>query len=148
MSARDRVHAMLPPLDSPTEAEAREAELDARLDALRVEDLNDAITALGRWLVDPNPLRAPGLTFAVGVLCSVRDQPNPTTAPGFFQTGHTYRCGGNEYRVRDVGPHPLRGDLTAIGWLLEPDGTCLIFRMTAADWQSGKWADVTEEAAR
>jgi len=70
-SARDRIHALFP-LD-----EAAAEELDHRLDAYRVESLNDAISALGRWLVDPNPLREPGLTFAVGVLCSVRDSHNP-----------------------------------------------------------------------
>lgn len=150
MSARDRVHAMLPPLYIPAEAEARAAELDARLDAVRVEDLNEALAVLRGWQGEISELRAPGLEFAIGVLLAVRDDHDPAgkAAPRFFQVGRTYRHRGNEFRVLAVDPHPVRGDLTAIGWLIEPDGTCLIFRMTALDWQSGKWADATEEVAR
>ena len=37
MSARDRIHAMLPPISRIAEAEAREQELNARLDALVAE---------------------------------------------------------------------------------------------------------------
>ena len=67
--------------------------------------------------------------------------------PHFFEVDHTYQCRGDEFRVLAIDPHPVRGDLTAVGWLIEDDGKCLIFRMTSRDWQSGKWTDVTEEAA-
>ncbi|MFF6829587.1 hypothetical protein [Streptomyces longwoodensis] len=46
MNARDRVHAMLPILDSPAEADAREAEFDRRLDAFRAEELHAAADTL------------------------------------------------------------------------------------------------------
>lgn len=50
--ARARIHAMLPVLDSPAEADARETELDARLDALVVEALIAAELA-ARGLANP-----------------------------------------------------------------------------------------------
>jgi len=65
--------------------------------------------------------------------------------PGFFEVDRTYQYRGDQFRVLALDPHPVRGDLTAIGWLVETDGTCLIFRMTAPDWESGKWTDVTGE---
>jgi hypothetical protein len=42
MSARDRIHAMFPICDSPTEAEQRETDLDQRLDEHRIEVLAKA----------------------------------------------------------------------------------------------------------
>ena len=48
MSARARIHAMLPVLDSPAEADARKTELDKRLDALIVA----ALLAAGVQYVD------------------------------------------------------------------------------------------------
>lgn len=65
--------------------------------------------------------------------------------PGFFETERIYRDGkGNAFRTLAVDPHPRRGELTAIGWLIDRDESCLIFRMTAADWQCGTWVDATE----
>lgn len=64
-------------------------------------------------------------------------------AAGFFLVGHTYEYRGDRFRVLALDPHPVSGVLTAIGWLIETDGTCLIFRMTGADWESGKWTEVT-----
>lgn len=46
--ARASIHAMLPVLDSPAEAEARERELDAKLDALVAE----ALLAAGVQYID------------------------------------------------------------------------------------------------
>lgn len=63
-------------------------------------------------------------------------------AAGFFLVGHTYEYRGDKFRVLALDPHPVSGVLTAIGWLIETDGTCLIFRMTGADWESGKWTEV------
>jgi hypothetical protein len=90
---------MLPPLDNPAEADARAAELDARLDALRVEDLNDALTVLRGWQGEISELRAPGLEFAIGVLLSVRDDHDPASkdeaagAPDLHDT--VFRAVGN-----------------------------------------------------
>lgn len=225
MSARDRVHAMLPPLDNPTEAEGREAELDARLDAVRVEDLNDALAVLRGWQGEISELRAPGLEFAIGVLLAVRDDRDPNTAapagadlhdtvfravgtakgplmplpvkvqrllaehvtnavaplvpyrevwdssfppggrvcnicgqpvesepcpdhaPTFFQVGRTYRHHNWSFAVVAIDPHPQRGDVYAIGWLTHTDGTCVVSRLNARDWQSGRWTAATEEVA-
>jgi hypothetical protein len=81
VSARDRVHAMLPPLDNPAEADARATELDARLDALRVEDLNEGIDRLREWAASVGADMAPGINFAIGVLMAVRNRdPRTTTA--------------------------------------------------------------------
>ncbi|WP_069769731.1 hypothetical protein [Streptomyces sp. LUP30] len=63
--------------------------------------------------------------------------------PGFFEVDHTYEYRGDRFRVLALDPHPVSGVLTAIGWLIETDGTCLIFRMTGPDWDSGKWTEVT-----
>ena len=71
---------MLPPLDSPAEAEARAAELDARLDAVRVEDLNEGIDRLLEWAASVGEDMAPGINFAIGVLLSVRNRDRRTTA--------------------------------------------------------------------
>ena len=79
MSARARIHAMLPPLDNPAEAEARAAELDARLDALRVEDLNEGIDRLREWAASVGEDMAPGVNFAIGVLMAVRNRDRHTT---------------------------------------------------------------------
>lgn len=152
MSARDRVHAMLPPLDNPTEADARAAELDARLDAVRIEDLNDALTVLRGWQGEISELRAPGLEFAIGVLLAVRDDHNPRATdaePAFFQTGRTYRHTqtGSTIRVLAIDPHPVTGVIHAIGWLHNPASSPLVGRLNGLDWESGDWTDVTEEAA-
>lgn len=61
---------------------------------------------------------------------------------GFFEVGRTYEYRGDRFRVLALDPHPTRGELTAIGWIVEPDGTCLTFRMTAPDWETGKWTEV------
>ena len=65
MSARDRIQAMFQ-LDADT---ARE--LDLRLDAHRIESLDEGIDALDKWA------HRPGLPFAIGVLKSVRDDLEP-----------------------------------------------------------------------
>ena len=146
MSARDRIHAMLPPLDSPAEAEARAAELDARLDAVRVEDLNEGITRLGEWTVS-NELK-PGLDFAVGVLKSVRDrEPAAEGEPTFFQPGHTYtRPHHGEtitFVVEAVSTSPDGQHTVAHGWRITP--------YTNGGWEPSDsndftgWTDVTGE---
>lgn len=61
---------------------------------------------------------------------------------GFFEVGRTYEYRGDQFRVLAIDPHPTRGDLTAIGWLIETDGTCLVIRMTAGNWETGKWTEV------
>lgn len=45
MSARAAVHALLPIVDSPAEADEREKELDRRLDAYRAEVLAEGLHA-------------------------------------------------------------------------------------------------------
>ena len=50
-SARHRIHAMLPILDSPADADAREADLDRLLDAYRAEILAEAKVETVGWLV-------------------------------------------------------------------------------------------------
>lgn len=122
MSARDRVHAMLPPLDNPVEADARAAELDARLDAVRVEDLNEGITRLEEWTVSDE--LTPGMRFAIGVLKSVRDlEPAAQGEPTFFQPGHTYTREHHgcriEFHVRYVDTTP-NGTRFAFGFRTEP----------------------------
>jgi hypothetical protein len=63
MSARAAIHAMLPVLDSPAEANAREQELDKHLDALIVE----ALVKAGVQYVD---CPVCGAAQAVGGECS------------------------------------------------------------------------------
>jgi hypothetical protein len=154
VNARDRIHAMLPIVDSPAEVEARETELNARLDDYRTEVLAEVTAWLikkareyrakdGR-LVTQAAAEAIGLMAAKIARGAVR--PNnvdmlPTA--GFFEVDHAYQWRGDEFRVLAVDPHPIRGDLTAVGWLIETDGTCLIIRMTGPEWESGKWVEVT-----
>lgn len=140
MSARARVHAMLPPLDNPAEADARAQELDARLDALRIEHLNEGITRLGQWTVSDE--LKPGVGFAIGVLLSLRD--NEPAEPTFFQPGHTYRHSGWTFRVVALAPHPDTGVLHAVGWMTHA-GITIVGRLDGRDWESGKWADTASE---
>lgn len=154
MNARARVHAMLPPLDNPIEAGAREAELDARLDAVRVEDLNEALAVLRGWQGEISELRAPGLEFAIGVLLAVRDDHDPAskaeTEATFFEVGHTYRhmVSGFTMSVLAIDPHPVSGVIHAIGWVQAPARSPLVGRLSGSDWESGDWVDVTGEVAR
>lgn len=147
MSARARVHAMLPPLDNPTEAEARAAELDARLDAVRVEDLNEGIDRLRQWAARVGEEMAPGVNFAIGVLLAVRDRDRASKAEAtFFEVGRTYRHTqtGSTIRVLAIDPHPVTGVIHAIGWLHNPASSPLVGRLNGLDWESGDWADATE----
>ncbi|MFI7294029.1 hypothetical protein [Streptomyces sp. NPDC050121] len=153
MSARDRIHAMLPICDSPAEAAARETEMNARLDDYRTEVLAE-VTA---WLIKKarefhvrsrKQERAQGDTCASLASQIARGAVRPNNVDmlptaGFFEVDHAYQWRGDEFRVLAVDPHPIRGDLTAVGWLIETDGTCLIIRMTGPEWESGKWVEVT-----
>jgi hypothetical protein len=112
---------MLPPLDSPAEAEARAEELDARLDAVRVEDLNEGIDRLLEWAASVGSDMALGVNFAIGVLLSVRDrEPAAQGEPTFFQPGHTYTEPGDttdwRFRCDSITSHPDDGERTALGW--------------------------------
>jgi hypothetical protein len=193
---------MLSIVDSPAEAEARETEMNARLDDYRTEVIakavgrlravpvtctaltgpvwygagwNDAIRTLEEIADYQTPddeaypgelqrLRALALGLRVAALrkedlaeaqrllvshaeheIEARDQADRANAaaPEFFEVDHAYQWRGDEFRVLAVDPHPIRGDLTAVGWLIETDGTCLIIRMTGPEWESGKWVEVT-----
>lgn len=65
--ARARIHAMLPILDSPAEADAREKELDTRLDALVAEELRTAAADL-EFRARAGGSRQRGLLFARALL--------------------------------------------------------------------------------
>ena len=141
MSARARIHAMFP-LD-----ETATAELDQRLDAHRVEVLDEGITALRKWT---------GMDLAIGVLLSVRDDRDTADeAADFFRPGHTY-TENEPFTAPEIRPHfhcvavaihPTTGNRRAFGFEQ---------RTTNAPWASASlrdeewadgWVDVTEGEA-
>lgn len=157
MSARGPIHAMLPPLDNPADVEAREEEMNRRLDDHRAEVLAE-VTA---WLVKKaREFRAGGTRAdraqadTVACMASKIDRgavrPNNLRMlpdPGFFETDRTYRRNANTFRVLVLDPHPVTGQVWAIGWMTGPE-RCLVTRLDQRDWDSGKWTDTTEEVAR
>lgn len=54
---------------------------DEAAEAQRINDLDEAITALHRWLPCVSDTLTPGLEFAIGVLLSVRDDRDPQQHP-------------------------------------------------------------------
>lgn len=111
------------------------AEYDAER---RVEAFDEGIRALRKWF------HKPGVSFAVGVLLSVRDDRDPDTADraGFFQPGHTYRHGDWDFRCASVATHPATGKPTAIGWIRFPDRAWQIYEYSEAEWGCD-WTDIT-----
>ena len=102
MSARDRIHAMFPICDSPTEAEQRETDLDQRLDAYRIE-------VLAKAGVKYEDCPVCGAAFSLGKSCGTCDfrarmaaeaggkasAPAPTATPAtVWQSAlHCHACG-------------------------------------------------------
>ena len=82
MTARDRIHAMLPICDSPTEADTRAQELDARLDDYRTEAIHKAIGRLRAIPVTCTALTGPvwygnGWNSAIRVLEEIAEYRTP-----------------------------------------------------------------------
>ena len=161
MSARDRIHAMLPICDSPVEAEARATELNARLDAHRTEVLAE-VTA---WLIKKareyraairKQERAQGDTCAVLASKIARGAIRPNNLrmlpnPGFFEVDRVYASGTWKFRCEAISPAPGTGERRALGWTDTPVYGVHHWHATALDpddWEHGGWTDVTEAVTR
>ena len=141
MSARARIHAMFP-LDA-----SGEHELNARLDAHRVEVLDEGITALRKWA---------DMDVAIGVLLSVRDDRDTADeAVDFFRPGRTYTEDAPFRAPEDrpnfqciaVAVHPTTGGRRALGF--EQAGAGRPWKSSSLrdeEWADG-WVDVTEAGA-
>lgn len=106
----------------------------------RGEALDEGIRALRKWL------HKPGISFAVGVLMSVRDDRDPSqTEAVFFQPGHLYAHQIWRFQCATVSTHPATGELTAIGWISLSDGSWTTYAYSEAEW-GADWTDVTARA--
>ena len=127
MNARARVHALLPILDSPADAETRETEMDHRLDAYRTEVLNEAAGILrARAAQYPTRrifaagLRHGALALAKAAMGRGKSSREADATPDFFQPGRTYTEPGDvtdwRFRCDSITTHPDDGERTALGW--------------------------------
>lgn len=151
MSARDDLYLFA--MVGKVHEDGNRAMAQRKLDAYRAEVLAE-VTA---WLIKKarefhvrsrKQERAQGDTCASLASQIARGAVRPNNVDmlptaGFFEVGRTYEYQGDKFDVLAVDPHPATGVLTAIGWLIETDGTCLVIRMTAGNWETGKWTEVT-----
>lgn len=146
MSARGPIHAMLPPLDNPADVEAREEEMNRRLDDHRAEVLGEAAAAAEdtiRLFPEDTDWGSAIAGAMEGLAIRLRRMAGATDAPAFFQVGRAYRRNGNTFRVLVLDPHPVNGRLHAVGWMIGPERV-VVTRLEQADWDSGKWTDIEE----
>lgn len=146
--ARARVHAMF------TLTEETAAELDKRLDGLRVEVLDEA-EAKAREVVarlwgdgtrQTQLDRAGGaraVEWEIGLMASGNSEPAP--APDFFQPDHVYRWHDIwTFECAAITAHPETGARTALGWWRTGSAPRSVMEYTDAHWSPMHWQDVTE----
>lgn len=159
--ARARIHAMLPVLDSPAEADARETELDRRLGEHRTEVLAE-VTA---WLVKKarefhvssrKREREQGDTCAILASKIARGAVRPDNLrmlpdAGFFEPNRTYASSDHadlHFECLTLDTAPGTGQLVAVGWRFGPprkgERSQKIAALDITDWSCCGWTDVTE----
>jgi hypothetical protein len=125
MSARDRIHAMLPILDSPVDADTRASQMDVRLDAYRAEVLAEADLLpkadVVAWLVKKAREDTPVWLLASKVeRGAVRPDNLRMLPPDFFEPGHSYtHRDGHDFKCVAVTAHPQTGERLAMGWRVD-----------------------------
>lgn len=147
-SARARIHAMFN-LD-----ETAETELNARLDAYRVEVLIQAgveyedCPVCGAAQAVGRPCNTCAFKARIAAETGARvTVPAPAAEPDFFEPGHTYAHQAWHFRCDALTTDPNTSEKTASGWLRIGASRWKAYSYSEAEW-GDDWTDVTEGEAR